>query len=191
MEDLLTAICKNVLKKNLPELEVLGVDPKRLKKVTPPFPRITYKEALKKLADVGLEVKYGNDLGQTEEREIGKLFDKPVLITHYPRDIMAFYKKVDPEDSEVCLNANLIVPEIGEIIDGSERESDMQKILESLEHEGLDKEDYEFYLDTRRYGSVPHSGFGMGIARVVMWICDLDTIKDAIAFPRTMTRLQP
>ncbi|NHK29834.1 MAG: asparagine--tRNA ligase [Asgard group archaeon] len=191
MEDLISAICQNVVKKNEYELKVLGRDLKELKKIKPPFPRITYDEALKLLKKEGKEIPYGNDLGGAEERIIGTFFDKPVLVTHYPREIMAFYKKVDPSNPKVCLNANLLAPEIGEIIDGSERESEMDKILESLAHEGLDPKDYDFYLDTRRYGSVPHSGFGMGIARVVMWICGFDTIKDAIAFPRTMARVKP
>ena len=191
MENLISAICKNVAKKNKAELEVLGKNPKDLLKVKAPFPRITYDKALEMLKENGMDVPYGKDLGATEEREIGKFFDKPVLITHYPREIMAFYKKVDPSNPKVCLNANLIAPEIGEIIDGSERESDMEKILESLNREGLDPQEYDFYLDTRRYGSVPHSGFGMGIARVVMWICGFETIKDAIAFPRTMARVKP
>lgn len=192
MENLISAICLNVAKKNAFELKAIGRDPKELKKIKPPFPRITYDEALKMLKEKsGLDVPYGKDLGQTEEREIGKYFDKPVLITHYPKEIMAFYKKVDPTNPKVCLNANLIAPEIGEIIDGSERESDMDKILESLKLEGTDPKEVDFYLDTRRYGSVPHSGFGMGIARVLMWICGFDTIKDAIAFPRTIARTKP
>jgi len=192
MENLISAICLNVAKKNAYELKSIGKNPKDLKKIKPPFPRITYDDALKLLKEKsGLDVPYGKDLGQTEEREIGKYFDKPVLVTHYPKEIMAFYKKVDPTNPKVCLNANLIAPEIGEIIDGSERESDMDKILESLKHDGTDPEEVDFYLDTRRYGSVPHSGFGMGIARVVMWICGFDTIKDAIAFPRTIARIKP
>ncbi|MBD3189296.1 MAG: asparagine--tRNA ligase [Candidatus Heimdallarchaeota archaeon] len=191
MEEIITTICQNVVKNNKFELEILGQKPEDLLKIKPPFPRITYDETLKLLKENGMEVPYGQDLGQHEEREIGKLFKKPVLITHYPREIMAFYKKVDPKNSKVCLNANLIVPDVGEIIDGSERESDIDEILKSLEHEGTDPADVDFYLDTRRYGSVPHSGFGLGIDRVVMWICGFDTIKDAIAFPRTMTRIKP
>lgn len=191
MENLTSYICQKVAEKNKYELEILGRDPEDLKKIKPPFPRITYDEALKLLKEKGMEVKYGNDLGQHEEREIGKLFNKPVLVTRYPREIMAFYKKVDPENPKVCLNANLLAPEVGEIIDGSERESEMDKIIESLKREGTDPADVDFYLDTRRYGSVPHSGFGMGVARVIMWICGFDTIKDAIAFPRTITRVKP
>ena len=191
MEEVISAICQNVASKNKHELEVLGKSVEELKKIKPPFPRITYNEALELLKKNGIDLPFGNDLGATEEREIGTFFDKPVLVTHYPREIMAFYKKVDPKNPKVCLNANLLAPEVGEIIDGSERESDMKEILRSLKREGLEPEEYDFYLDTRRYGSVPHSGFGMGIARVVMWICGLETIKDAIAFPRTMTRLKP
>jgi len=191
MEEVISAICQNVAEKNKYELEVLGKSVEKLKKIKPPFPRITYDEALELLKKDGIDLPYGDDLGSTEEREIGKFYDKPVLVTHYPRDIMAFYKKVDPKNPKVCLNANLLAPEVGEIIDGSERESDMEEIMKSLKREGLDPKEVDFYLDTRRYGSVPHSGFGMGIARVVMWICGLDTIKDAIAFPRTMTRVKP
>ncbi|NPE09725.1 MAG: asparagine--tRNA ligase [Asgard group archaeon] len=191
MENVISSICENVAKKNEHELKVLKRDPKELLKIKPPFPRITYAEALDLLKKQDIDIPYGADLGGREERAIGKYFDKPVLVTRYPREIMAFYKKVDPKNPKVCLNANLLAPEVGEIIDGSERESDMNKILESLKHEGLDPKDYDFYLDTRRYGSVPHSGFGMGIARVVMWLCGFDTIKDAIAFPRTMTRVKP
>ncbi|NHJ40268.1 MAG: asparagine--tRNA ligase [Asgard group archaeon] len=191
MEDQITAICQNVVKKNKYELEVLDRNPEELNKIKPPFPRITYDDALDLLKKNGAEITYGSDLGATEERIIGTFFKKPVLVTHYPREIMAFYKKVDPSNPKLCLNANLLVPDVGEIIDGSERESDMEKILESLAHEGLDPKEYDFYLDTRRYGSVPHSGFGMGIARVVMWICGFDTIKDAIAFPRTIARIKP
>ncbi|MHA1774431.1 MAG: asparagine--tRNA ligase [Candidatus Heimdallarchaeota archaeon] len=191
MENVIAAICKNVAKKNDYELKVLGRDPQALLKITPPFPRITYDEAIDLLKQKDIEFQYGKDLGAHEERLIGTFFDKPVIVTRYPREIMAFYKKVDPKNPKVCLNANMLAPEVGEIIDGSERESDMDKILESLEQEGLDPKEYDFYLDTRRYGSVPHSGFGMGIARVVMWLCGFDTIKDAIAFPRTMARVKP
>ncbi|HUT81860.1 MAG TPA: asparagine--tRNA ligase [Candidatus Bathyarchaeia archaeon] len=191
MEEVISAICENVAKKNKYELEILGRNPEDLLKIKPPFPRLTYNEALELLKKDGMDLPFGNDLGQSEEREIGKHFDKPVLITHYPKDIMAFYKKVDPKNPKVCLNANLLAPEVGEIIDGSEREDDLNKILESLKRQGINPEDVDFYLDTRRYGSVPHSGFGMGISRVVMWICGFDTIKDAIAFPRTMSRVKP
>ncbi|NHJ86935.1 MAG: asparagine--tRNA ligase [Asgard group archaeon] len=191
MENLISAICINVAEKNAYELETLNRKPEDLLKIVPPFPRITYDDALKLLKKEGLDIPYGNDLGQTEERAIGKFFDKPVFVTEYPKEIMAFYKKVNPENPKVCLNANLLAPEVGEIIDGSERESDMNKILEKLKEEGLDPADFDFYLDTRRYGSVPHSGFGMGIARVVMWICGFESIKDAIAFPRTISRIKP
>ncbi len=191
MENLVTAICKNVAKKNTHELKAIGRNPKDLLKIKPPFPRITYSEALEMLKKQEIEIPYGSDLGSREERAIGKYFDKPVIVTRYPREIMAFYKKVDPENPKVCLNANLLLPEVGEVIDGSERESDLNKIIESLKHEGIPPEEVDFYLDTRRYGSVQHSGFGMGVARIIMWICGFDTIKDVIAFPRTMTRVKP
>lgn len=190
-ENLITYICRKVAELNSEELKILGQSTEKLLSLTPPFPRITYNEALRILKEHGFIVEFGNDLGQTEEREIGKYFEKPIFITHYPKDIMAFYKLKDPENPNFCLNFNLIVPEVGEIIDGSERESSIEEILKSLSSKNIDPQAYQWYLDSRRYGSVPHSGFGLGLDRLVMWICGLSSIKDAIAFPRTMTRTRP
>lgn len=190
-ENLVTYICRKVAELNAEELKILGQSKEKLLSITAPFPRITYTEALRILKEHDLIIEFGNDLGQTEEREIGKYFEKPIFITHYPKEIMAFYKLKDPENPNFCLNFNLIVPEVGEMIDGSERESSIEEILKSLSSKNIDPKTNQWYLDSRRYGSIPHSGFGLGLDRLVMWICGLSSIKDAIAFPRTMTRTRP
>jgi len=190
-ENLISYICKKVAESNVNELTILDQSIDKLLSITPPFPRITYSEAFAMLKKKGFDIDFGKDLGQTEEREIGKYFKKPVFITHYPKEIMAFYKLKDPKNPKFCLNFNLIVPNVGEIIDGSERESDINEIIKSLKSKNIDPSKYQWYLDSRRYGSVPHSGFGLGVDRLIMWICGLDSIKDAIAFPRTMSRTYP
>lgn len=190
-EETIVFICGKVLEKNKKELEILGRDPKDLKLETP-FKRITYDKALETLEKNGMKVKYGEDLGATEETKIAKLLGgKPILITHYPKEIMAFYKKKDPKNPKLTLNFNIIAPDIGEILDASEREPDIEEINRIMKKEGIDPKDCGFYMDTRKYGSVPHSGFGMGTDRVVQWICGLDSIQEAIIFPRTMRRTKP
>ena len=190
-EGLIKHICKKVLEKNKEDLEILNVDTKKLQ-LKEPFRRITYDEVLKILEKNGMSVKYGKDLGAKEETNIAKILGgKPILITHYPKEIMAFYKKRDPKNPKYALNLNIIVPDIGEVLDGSEREPDIKEIKKALEKEGADMKEYEFYLDTRRYGSVPHSGFGLGVDRVIQWICNLDSIQEAIPFPRTIKRVEP
>lgn len=190
-EDLIKYICKRVLEKNEKELEILDVNKDRLK-LEKPFKRVTYAKVLEKLEEKGMKVKHGKDLGATEETNIAKILGgKPILITHYPKKIMAFYKKKDLKNPKYTLNFNLIVPDVGEVLDASEREPDIEEIKKTLKEEGADPKDYDFYLDTRRYGSVPHSGFGMGMSRVVQWICGLDSIQEAIPFPRTVKRLKP
>ncbi len=190
-EKLLVFICNKVLEKNMEDLKILGRDPKELKLKTP-FKRITYDEVLKKLNENGMKVKHGKDLGAKEETSIADILGgKPILITHYPKEIMAFYKKKDPKNPNYTLNFNLIAPGVGEIVDAAVREPDIKEIKKSLKKEGENLKDYEFYLDTRRYGSVPHSGFGMGTERVVQWICGAESIQDVIPFPRTMKRIKP
>ncbi len=186
-EDIISYVCLNIVKENKKDLDILGKDPKELLNIKAPFPRITYKEAAKKL-----KIKYGNDFGIKEERALMKAYKKPLFITHYPSSLMHFYKKRDPKNPKVCLNFNMISPFVGdEIIDGSERESDLNKIIEILKKEGKDPKQVDWYLDSRRYGAVPHSGFGLGIARLIMWICGLDHIRDTIPFPRTVNRISP
>ncbi|RLF34986.1 MAG: asparagine--tRNA ligase [Thermoplasmata archaeon] len=191
-EKLISHICKTVAKECKRELTVLGQDPKKLEKITVPFPEITYDQAIQILQKKGHPIEYGKDLGILEERKLVENHDKPLVVTHYPKEIMAFYKKKDPSNPRVTLNFNIIANEMGdEILDGSERESDINEIIKSLKEQGSNPKDFSFYLDSRRYGSVPHSGFGLGLDRVVMWICKLDTIKDAIPFPRTINRIYP
>ena len=191
-ERTLSYICQKVADECKRQLEFLGRDVNDLYKIKPPFPRITYDEAIDLLKKKGHDIPYGKDLGIIEERKLVEDYDKPLVITHYPKEIMAFYKRKDPNNPKVALNFNIIANELGdEIVDGSEREPDIKEILKALKEQGSDPKNYDFYLDTRRYGSVPHSGFGLGVDRVVMWICKLDNIRDAIPFPRTVSRIYP
>ncbi len=191
-ENLISYLCHQVADKNRPELEVLERDPEYLKSQTPPFPRMKYDEALEMLQKKGMAIDWGKDLRTLEERELMGDFDKPLIVTHYPKEIMAFYKPKDPENPEVALCFDFLAPETGdEIIGGSERDADINEIIRSLEREGEDITRYEWYLDSRRFGSVQHSGFGLGIERVVQWICGLEHIRDAIPFPRTVARFYP
>ncbi|MBW2982379.1 asparagine--tRNA ligase [Candidatus Woesearchaeota archaeon] len=193
-EALIKHIVKSVLEKNKAELELLGRDVKKLSPVVKkPFIRMTYDEALKILKEkCKMDVEWGKDLRTIEEDKISKLYDVPLIITNYPKKVKAFYMKEDSENPEVVHGFDCIAPEgYGEVIGGSERESDIKEIFKRLKEEGEDPKEYEFYLDTRRYGSVPHGGFGMGVERIIAWICGLDNIKDSIPFPRTMIRYKP
>ncbi len=191
-EDLISFICKSVAEKNAPELEIFGTNPEELMKITPPFPRVKYDDALKMLKEAGMDVPYGKDLRTLEEEKLSKMFDKPVFVTHYPEEIMAFYKPTDPDDPGKSLCFDLLATNgYGEIIGGSERETSIEVLKEKLIRDGEDPANYEWYMDLRRYGSVPHSGFGMGVERVVRWILGLDHIKDAIGFPRLRNRIYP
>ena len=197
MLDLAEGLVKHIVKVCLDdcqrELKVLERDTKDLELVlTKSFPRITYTKALELLKDKkGMSVPWGKDLRTLEEETLMELYDVPVIVTHYPKEVKAFYMPEDEKDPRVVLGADFLVPGVGEIIGSSEREPDIKKIIERLKAQGEDPKDYEFYLDTRRYGSVPHSGFGLGLERVVRWIGGLETIKDAIPFPRTPNRFYP
>ncbi len=191
-ENLISYICHQVAVKNRPELELLERDPEYLKSQTSPFPRMRYDEAIEMLQKKGMDVEWGKDLRTLEERALMGEFEKPLIVTHYPKEIMAFYKPRDPESPDVALCFDFIAPEIGdEIIGGSERDANIDEIIKSLEREGEDISRYDWYLDSRRFGSVQHSGFGMGIERMVQWICGLEHIRDAIPFPRTVARYYP
>ena len=191
-------VIKNVLRKVL-ELhkEELKILERNIGKLLPilekPFMRITYDEALKILKEkCAMDVEWGKDLRTIEEEKITSLFDVPIMVTHYPKKIKAFYMLEDSKNPEVVEAVDFLAPEgYGEIIGGSARESNAEKIDARLREQGEKPEEYGWYLDLRKYGSVPHAGFGMGVERIISWICGLDNIKDAIPFPRTMLRVKP
>ncbi|MBU0979810.1 MAG: asparagine--tRNA ligase [Nanoarchaeota archaeon] len=192
-EEVVAFIVQRVVEKNAAELELLGQDISKLKKIKAPFPRMTYREVLALLKEKeGLDIKFGKDLRTIEEDKIMKHFDKPLIVTHYPKEIMAFYKQEDPKKPGTCLCLDMLAPEgYGEIIGGSQRDTDIESLKKSLKAQGEDPKDYDWYMDLRRFGSVPHAGYGLGVERVVAWLCKLDNIKDAIPFPRTMLRWTP
>ncbi|ADI32176.1 asparaginyl-tRNA synthetase [Staphylothermus hellenicus DSM 12710] len=192
-EELVAHIVQYVLEHNRRQLEILGRNLEILKNyVEPPYPRIRYDEAIEILQKKGVNIEWGDDLGADEERVLTMEFDKPFFITHFPKEIKSFYMKLDPENEKLALGFDLLAPEgYGEIIGGSEREDDYNKLLNRIIEQGYNPEDYKWYLDLRKYGSVPHSGFGLGIERLVMWIAGLDHIRDAIPFPRFRGRIYP
>ncbi|MFQ5920316.1 MAG: asparagine--tRNA ligase [Thermoplasmata archaeon] len=191
-EEVLTRVAQEVAAGNGAELAYLERDADYLRSVQPPFPRITYDEALERLQAQGVEIEWGKDLRTLEERALGEMFDLPVIVTHYPKETQAFYKRTDPEDPDLVLAFDFIAPgRGGELIGGSEREPDLETLKANLVRTGEDPKAYDWYLDTRRYGSVPHSGFGMGVDRLVQWVLDLEHIRDTIPFPRTPTRYSP
>lgn len=187
-------ILKEVLENNKKELNVLGQDIEKLERISnSKFPTITYSEALKILKEKeNMEVKWGKDLRTIEEERLMKHFETPVVVTNYPIEIMAFYKPKDQRDPKTALCFDMIAPEgYGEIIGGSERSLDIEDMTKRLKAAGENVENYQWYFDLRRYGSVPHSGYGLGVERLISWICKLDNIKDAIPFPRTVIRYKP
>ena len=193
-EALIKHIVKKVLDENKADLEILERDIKKLQPcIKKSFPRMTYNESLKILKEKAkIKISWGKDLRTIEEDALSKLYDTPIIVTEYPKEVKAFYMKETQGNPKVVNGCDFIAPDgYGEIIGGSEREADPDKIKKRLIEMGEKPEQYSFYLDTRKYGSVPHGGFGMGVERVISWICGLDTIKDAIAFPRTMNRTKP
>ncbi|MBT4824056.1 asparagine--tRNA ligase [Candidatus Woesearchaeota archaeon] len=185
---------KKVLEERKEELKLLERDIKKLEvSAKKKWPTIKYREALKILKEKSnMDVKFGKDLRTIEEEKIMEHFDTPIVVTHYPKEVMAFYKPRDPEVSDEALCFDMLAPEgYGEIVGGSQRDTDIEAIEESLKKDGEDPANYNFYFDLRKYGSVPHSGYGVGVERVVAWICGIDNIKDAIPFPRTMIRWSP
>ena len=195
-EEMVAYIVEQVLKNRMYELKLLDRDIEPLKKVVPPFPRITYDEAiemLKKSGDPQLEkIEWGEDFGAPHETYISMQFEKPVFVTHFPTKIKAFYMQPDPNRPEVVLAADLLAPEgYGEIIGGSERIHDYDLLLKRIQEENLPLEDYQWYLDLRRYGTVPHSGFGLGLERTLAWITKRPHIRETIPFPRMLHRMVP
>ncbi len=191
-EEFVRYIVEQVLKNRKKELEILERDTSKLEKITLPFPRITYDEAVKILQDNGRDFKWGDDFGAPDETLITKKFDTPIMIHHWPAETKAFYMKRDENDDKFVLGVDMIAPEgYGEIIGGSQREEDIDLLLSRIKKENLSEEMYNWYIDLRRYGSVPHSGFGLGLERTVSWICGNQHIREAIPWPRTITRLKP
>ncbi|CEH30062.1 asparagine--tRNA ligase [Aneurinibacillus migulanus] len=191
-EDFVSYVVQYVLKNCPLELKRLERDTSKLENVKAPFPRITYTEAIEMLQKDGHEIQWGEDFGAPHETAIAEKFDKPVFITHYPTGIKAFYMKPDPTNPDVVLCADLIAPEgYGEIIGGSQRIDDLELMKKRYEEHDLNPQAYQWYLDLRKYGSVPHSGFGLGLERTVGWICGTEHVRETIPFPRLLNRLYP
>jgi len=191
-EEFLEYIVSSTLKHKQEELKTLGRDTKYLENVKKPLPRIHYDEAVELLKKHGVDFQWGNDFGGTDETIISEQFDRPVMVHHYPAAVKAFYMKRDPERSDLALAVDVLAPEgYGEIIGGSQREDDYDTLVQRIKEQNLPQEAFEWYLDLRRYGSVPHSGFGLGLERTVSWICGLDHIRETIPFPRMIYRLTP
>lgn len=192
-EEYVSYVVQSVLKNCSLELKILGRDTSKLEKVQVPFPRITYDDAIKFLHEQGFDdIEWGDDFGSPHETAIANSFDKPVFITHYPKAIKPFYMQPDPTRDDVVLCADLIAPEgYGEIIGGSERIHDYDLLKQELERHQLSLETYSWYLDLRKYGSVPHSGFGLGLERTVAWITGCEHVRETIPFPRLLNRLYP
>ena len=190
-EELMAHICQQTAENCKPELEELGVDVSKLASVKTPFPRMTYTEAVELLHKKGAKLKWGDDLGYEDEKTLAEEFGKPFFVYDYPTAIKAFYCKTHNDRPEIAMSVDMLVPRIGEISTGGAREDDKDKLIKRIEEMGLKAEDYEWYLDLRRYGTVPHVGFGMGLERLLAWMLDLENIIDAIPFPRTTRRFYP
>jgi len=191
-EDLVVSVIARVLEARRRELKVLERDTARLEAVQKPFPRMSYDDAVRTLQAKGLPTQWGGDFGGPDETALSEGFDRPVMVHRYPAGVKAFYMKPDPGRPELALGVDMLAPEgYGEIIGGGERLADLDLLLKRIEEQKLPREAFEWYLDLRRYGSVPHGGFGMGIERVVAWICGLEHVRETIPFPRMLYRLYP
>lgn len=204
-EQFVSYVVQTTLRERSRELQLLGRDLSRLEKIEPPFPRIHYDEAvamITRAAEAGVHVPpqdelvppiaWGGDFGAPHETYVAEQFEKPVFVHHYPTQVKAFYMAPEPGRPETCRSSDLLAPEgYGEIIGGGERSSDLAYLEAQLERHELPRDAYEWYLDLRRYGTVPHSGFGLGIERTVMWICGLQHIRETIPFPRLLGRIYP
>jgi asparaginyl-tRNA synthetase len=191
-EGLITFVVGRVLDRRNKELNTLERDISKLEAVKAPFPRLKYDEAAKMLLDKGVPFVMGGDLGGTDETVLSQQFDRPVCVTHYPAAIKAFYMKPDPVEADKALCVDVLAPEgYGEIIGGGQRLDDLDLLLKRIKEHDLPQEAFEWYLDLRRYGSVPHGGFGMGIERCVSWICGLEHVRETIPYPRMLYRIYP
>ena len=191
-EEFVSYVVQKVLETKTDELKIVERDLTKLENVVPPFPRISYTEAVKKLNDSGHKFEWGGDFGGEDETILAEMFDKPVLVHRYPAAVKAFYMKRDNDNDDLALGVDMLAPEgYGEIIGGGEREDNYDIIHKRLIEYGLSVKEFKWYLDLRKYGTFPHSGFGMGIERVVAWICGLKHIRESIPFPRMIHRLEP
>lgn len=191
-EGLVSHIVKKVLENNESDLQVLERNIEPLKKIAPPFIRKTHSEVVKELREMGSDIKDDDDLGADDETMLTTKYDKPIFVEKYPAKVKAFYMKRDPKDHDRVLCADLLAPEgYGEIIGGSQREDDYELLLKRISENNLPREAFTWYLDLRKYGSVPHSGFGYGLERLVAWICGLQHVRETIPFPRMIYRIYP
>jgi len=191
-EEFLEYIVQTVLKDKQEELKVLERDTSKLEKVIRPLPRISYDEALEILKKNGIDFQWGNDLGATDETVISNQFDKPVMVHRYPSEVKAFYMKRDPNNEKLALAVDVLAPEgYGEIIGGSQREDNLEILQARIKEHDLPQQAFEWYLDLRRFGSVPHAGFGLGLERTVGWICGLEHLRETIPFARMIYRNTP
>jgi len=191
-EEFLEHIVSSVLKHRAAELKTLERETSQLERVRAPFPRISYDDAVDLLKKKGIAFEYGNDFGAADETVISEQFDRPVIVHRYPSRIKAFYMKRDPKNPDLALAMDVLAPEgYGEIIGGSQREDDLDLLVERIREHNLPQSAFEWYVDLRRYGSVPHAGFGLGIERTVAWICRLEHVRETIPFARMIYRLTP
>ena len=191
-EELVSVVIQRVLEHRRAELDILERDVAALEAMIPPFPRITYEEAITKLKEHGVDIQFGDDFGSEQETVLAKSFDRPVLVHRYPAAAKAFYMARDPERPDLALCMDMLAPEgYGEIIGGGQRIHDLETLRQQIAAHDLPEEAFKWYVDLRRYGSVPHAGFGMGIERVVAWICGLDHVRETIPFPRMLYTLYP
>jgi len=202
-EEFVSYIVQTALEKRRPELELLGRDITSLQNVKPPFPRISYDDALQRIAAIReastdpqlreeLNIEWGDDFGSPHETQLTQQFDKPVFVFGYPTQVKAFYMEPWPGRPEVCKSVDLLAPEgYGEIIGGSERMSDPDELIAAIHRHDLPLEQYKWYIDLRHFGSVPHSGFGLGLERTVAWICGIDHVRQTIPYPRSLNRMRP
>ncbi len=191
-EELLSSICQDVAENCTAEITHLGRKVEYLRQIKPPFPRISYDKAIELLQREGVPIEWGDDMGWKEEKVLSLRFDTPFFVTHYPKGIKAFYHMPDPNRPNVTLSADLLAPEgYGEISGGGQRIHELNELLTRIKEENLDPKAYEWYIDLRKFGSVPHSGFGMGVERALSWMLKLKHIRDATLFPRTINRIYP
>jgi len=191
-EELVSFICKKIVEEFSEELKKLGRNPEDLLKVKSPFPRVTYDEAIEILQKEGVKIKWGDDITWENDKLLSSKFDRPFFLMFFPKGIKAFYHKPDPKNPKVTLSADLMGPEgYGELTGGGQRIHDVDELLRRMKEEKMATKEYQWYIDLRRYGTVPHSGFGLGVERLVSWICKLEHIRDAVAFPRMTNRVYP